>query len=85
MNWYELPFDKQSPKDIKNKDHATFRKLSVMAEAYVQIQKDMKDSDKEEVWFCNKVLFIVVWFLLTYWHVIKAQQIRLKIVLIDSL
>jgi len=49
MNWYELAFAKQSPKDIKNKDHATFRKLSVMAEAYVQIQKDMKDSDKEEV------------------------------------
>jgi hypothetical protein len=49
MNWYELAFAKQSPKDIKNKDHATFRKLSVMAEAYVQIQKDMKDNDKEEV------------------------------------
>jgi len=49
MNWYELAFAKQSLKDIKDKDHTTFRKLSVMAEAYVQIQKDMKDSDKEEV------------------------------------
>ena len=49
MNWYELAFAKQNLKDIKDKDHTTFRKLSVMAEAYVQIQKDMKDSDKEEV------------------------------------
>jgi hypothetical protein len=46
MNWYELAFAKQSPKDIKNKDHATFRKLSVMAEAYVEEQKQLKD-DKE--------------------------------------
>jgi hypothetical protein len=46
MNWYELAFAKQSPKDIKNKDHATFRKLSVMAEAYVEEQKALKD-DKE--------------------------------------
>ena len=46
MNWYELAFAKQSPKDIKSKDHATFRKLSVMAEAYVEEQKALKD-DKE--------------------------------------
>ena len=46
MNWYELAFAKQSPKDIKNKDHATFRKLSVMAEAYVEEQKALKE-DKD--------------------------------------
>ena len=46
MNWYELAFAKQSPKDIKNKDHATFRKLSVMAEAYVEELKLLKD-DKD--------------------------------------
>ena len=47
MNWYELAFAKQSPKDIKNKDHATFRKLSVMAEAYVEEQKLLDKDDKE--------------------------------------
>jgi len=46
MNWYELAFAKQSPKDIQNKDHATFRKLSVMAEAYVEEQKALKE-DKD--------------------------------------
>ena len=47
MNWYELAFAKQSPKDIKNKDHATFRKLSVMAEAYVEEQKLLDKDDKD--------------------------------------
>ena len=47
MNWYELAFAKQSPKDIKNKDHATFRKLSVMAEAYVEEQKQLDKDDKD--------------------------------------
>jgi len=46
MNWYELAFAKQSPKDLHNKDHATFRKLSVMAEAYVEEQKALKE-DKD--------------------------------------
>ena len=46
MNWYELAFAKLSPKDIQNKDHATFRKLSVMAEAYVEELKLLKD-DKD--------------------------------------
>ena len=49
LNWYELAFAKKSPKDIANTDHSTLRKVTVMADAYVQIQKDMKDSDKEEV------------------------------------
>ena len=47
MNWYELAFAKQSPKDIKNKDHATFRKLSVMAEAFVEEQKLLDKEDKD--------------------------------------
>ena len=46
MNWYELAFAKKKPSDIPSKEHSTFRKLSVMAEAYVGEQKALKD-DKE--------------------------------------
>ena len=46
MGWYELSFAKNKPNEIPNKEHATFRKLSVMAEAYVEEQKALKD-DKE--------------------------------------
>jgi hypothetical protein len=47
MNWYELAFAKLSPKDVKSKDHATFRKLSVMAEAFVEEQKLLDKEDKD--------------------------------------
>ena len=46
MNWYELSFAKKKPSDIPSKEHSTFRKLSVMAEAYIGEQKALKD-DKE--------------------------------------
>jgi hypothetical protein len=46
MNWYELAFAKKKPSDIPMKEHSTFRKLSVMAEAYVEEQKHLKD-DKD--------------------------------------
>ena len=46
MNWYELAFAKNKPSEIPMKEHSTFRKLSVMAEAYVEEQKALKD-DKE--------------------------------------
>ena len=48
MNWYELAFAKNKPSEIPMKEHSTFRKLSVMAEAYVEEQKALKD-DKELV------------------------------------
>ena len=46
MNWYELAFAKKKPSDIPMKEHSTFRKLSVMAEAYLEEQKQLKD-DKD--------------------------------------
>ena len=45
-NWYELAFAKKKPNEIPLKEHSTFRKISVMAEAYVEEQKALKD-DKE--------------------------------------
>ena len=47
MNWYELAFAKKNPRDIGNIDHATFRKLSVMAQAKVEEEKDIAKDDKE--------------------------------------
>jgi hypothetical protein len=47
MNWYELAFAKKKPSDIPMKEHSTFRKLSVMAEAYLEEQKQMKEDDKD--------------------------------------
>ena len=47
MNWYELAFAKKKPSDIPMKEHSTFRKLSVMAEAYVEEQKALKDDSKD--------------------------------------
>jgi len=47
MNWYELAFAKKKPSEIAMKEHSTFRKLSVMAEAYVEEQKQMKEDDKD--------------------------------------
>ena len=49
MNWYELAFAKKKPSDIPMKEHSTFRKLSVMAEAYVEEQKELKDDHKDLV------------------------------------
>ena len=34
--WYELAFAKKNLKDIANKDHITFRKITVMAQAVVE-------------------------------------------------
>ena len=47
MNWYELSFAKKNPRDIDNKDHQTFRKLSVMAQAKIEEEKAIeKDEGK---------------------------------------
>ena len=47
MNWYELAFAKKSPKDILSRDHQTFRKLSVMAQAKIEEEKELsEDEDK---------------------------------------
>ena len=48
MNWYELAFAKKSPSDISNTDHATLRKVTVMADAYVHIQKVMKGDNEKQ-------------------------------------
>ena len=47
MNWYELAFAKKNPRDIGSIDHATFRKLSVMAQSKVEEEKDIAKDDKE--------------------------------------
>ena len=47
MNWYELAFGRKSPKDIKDKDHQTFRKLAVMAQAKVEEEKRIESEDSE--------------------------------------
>ena len=47
MNWYELAFAKKKPSDIPMKEHSTFRKLSVMAEAYVEEQKQLDKDNKD--------------------------------------
>ena len=47
MNWYELAFAKKKPTEIKMREQSTFRKLSVMAEAYVEEQKLLDKDDKE--------------------------------------
>ncbi len=41
LNWYELAFAKIEPKDIKNADHMTFRKLSVMAQSKLEEEKEL--------------------------------------------
>ena len=46
-NWYELAFAKKKPSDIPMKEHSTFRKLSVMAEAYVEEQKQLDKDNKD--------------------------------------
>ena len=43
MNWYELSFAKKKPNEIDPNDHATFRKLSVMAEAYIEEEKKLSN------------------------------------------
>ena len=48
MNWYELAFGRKSPKDIKDRDHNTFRKLSVMADALIQELKEMEENKDTE-------------------------------------
>ena len=47
MNWYELAFAKHSPKDINNRDHQTFRKLSVMAQAKVEEEKELAKDEED--------------------------------------
>jgi hypothetical protein len=47
MGWYELAFAKNKPSEIPMKEHSTFRKLSVMAEAYIEEQKELKDDNKD--------------------------------------
>ena len=47
MNWYELAFAKHSPKDILNRDHQTFRKLSVMAQAKVEEEKELSKDEED--------------------------------------
>jgi len=49
MGWYELAFAKNKPSEIPMKEHSTFRKLSVMAEAYIEEQKELKDDHKDLV------------------------------------
>ena len=44
MNWYELAFAKKKPSDIGNNDHATFRKLSVMAQTRIEELNESYDS-----------------------------------------
>ena len=46
MNWYELAFGRKSPKDINNRDHQTFRKLSVMAQAKVEEEKELAKDEE---------------------------------------
>ena len=46
-NWYELAFAKKKPNEIPMKEHSTFRKLSVMAEAFVAEQKELHKDDKD--------------------------------------
>ena len=57
MNWYELAFAKKKPSEIDNKDHATFRKLSVMAQAFVEEQSELHKDDKDLVWRKSKMLW----------------------------
>jgi len=49
MNWYELAFAKKQPADIPPREHQTFRKLSVMAESYLEEQKELHGHDKEKL------------------------------------
>ena len=49
LTWYELAFAKKNLKDFANKDHITFRKVTVMAQAFVEEQKALEDDDKETV------------------------------------
>lgn len=48
MNWYELAFAKKKPSDIANKEHMTFRKLSVMAQALVEEEKEIAKDEEED-------------------------------------
>ena len=45
--WYELAFAKKNIKDIADKDHVTYRKVTVMAQSKVEEQKELEDDDKE--------------------------------------
>ena len=47
MNWYELAFAKFRPRDIANTDHETFRKLSVMAQAKVEEEKELAKDEED--------------------------------------
>jgi len=47
MNWYELAFGRKSPKAIKDRDHQTFRKLAVMAQAKIEEEKRIESEDSE--------------------------------------
>ena len=49
MNWYELAFAKKKPSDIRMEEHSTFRKISVMSQAYIEEQKQLdKVGEKDE-------------------------------------
>ena len=47
MNWYELAFAKFRPRDIPDKEHQTFRKLSVMAQAKVEEEKELAKDEED--------------------------------------
>ena len=47
MNWYELAFGRKSPTEITNKEHMTFRKLSVMAQALVEEEKELANEEED--------------------------------------
>ena len=47
LTWYELALAKRNLKDIANKDHGTFRKITVMGQAKVEEEKALLDDDKE--------------------------------------
>ena len=48
MNWYELAFGKHDPNKIDQKDHSTFRKLSVMAQSYMEEQKKLSSNNDDD-------------------------------------
>ena len=78
MNWYELAFAKKKPSEIAMKEHSTFRKLSVMAEAYIEEQKQLDKDDKELAWqVINQVEYmgIIVATVVTMMKFILEAQI----------
>ena len=47
MGWYELAFAKNKPSEIPMKEHSTFRKLSVMAQAKVEEEKELAKDEED--------------------------------------